>query len=227
MEQRQMSDNYLLGILLALTGGYLDAHTYLFRGGVFANAQTGNIVLFGIHLAKGEFFLLIHYLIPILAFVAGVLMAEWVRLRFLRNPAIHWRQIVIALEILILLGAAWLPQGEWDNVVNVSISFVCALQVETFRKIQGNTLATTMCTGNLRSATELFFHGVRTRDRNALFRCGQYMGIILFFVLGAVAGVWGTRLWEGRALLACCVLLLAVFFAMFFRRPRSVGPSQE
>ena len=223
MRSRQMSDSYLLGILLALTGGYLDAHTYLFRGGVFANAQTGNIVLFGISLAKGDFLPLVRYLIPILAFVAGVIVAEGVRLLFLKNPAIHWRQIVIAMEILILLGAAWLPQGEWDNVVNVSISFVCALQVETFRKIHGNSLATTMCTGNLRSATELLFHGIRTRDRSAISRCGQYLGIILSFILGAAAGVCGTDLWGGRALLACCALLLAVFFAMFFRR-RAVGP---
>lgn len=35
------------GLLLAGVGGFLDAYTFVGYGGVFANAQTGNIVLFG------------------------------------------------------------------------------------------------------------------------------------------------------------------------------------
>ena len=56
MEQtthRQMSESFRLGAVLALTGGFLDAYTYLIRGGVFANAQTGNIVLLGVRLMRG------------------------------------------------------------------------------------------------------------------------------------------------------------------------------
>ena len=48
--KRQMSDSLRVAMLLALAGGFLDAYTYVTRGGVFANAQTGNIVLFGINL---------------------------------------------------------------------------------------------------------------------------------------------------------------------------------
>ena len=51
IKEKQMSENFILGIMLALTGGFLDAYTYITRGGVFANAQTGNIVLMGINLA--------------------------------------------------------------------------------------------------------------------------------------------------------------------------------
>ena len=44
-KQRQMSETFRLGALLTVVGGFLDTYTYLSRGGVFANAQTGNIVL--------------------------------------------------------------------------------------------------------------------------------------------------------------------------------------
>ena len=50
----QMSESLLVGTLLALAGGFMDAYTYLIRDQVFANAQTGNIVLFGVHLMNGE-----------------------------------------------------------------------------------------------------------------------------------------------------------------------------
>lgn len=49
--KRQMSDTFLIAVLLAVVGGSLDAYSYVARGHVFANAQTGNIVLFGLHLA--------------------------------------------------------------------------------------------------------------------------------------------------------------------------------
>ena len=40
--------------LLTLSGGLQDAYTYLCRGRVFANAQTGNIVLLGHSLCAGS-----------------------------------------------------------------------------------------------------------------------------------------------------------------------------
>ena len=51
-------------------------YTYITRGGVFANAQTGNIVLMGINLAKGDFERVVHYVVPILAFALGILLSE-------------------------------------------------------------------------------------------------------------------------------------------------------
>ncbi len=52
---KQTSESIELGILLALSGGFMDAYSYLARGQVFANAQTGNMLLFGVNLASGQF----------------------------------------------------------------------------------------------------------------------------------------------------------------------------
>ena len=41
----QMSDTFRAAVCVILSGGFQDAYTYLCRGKVFANAQTGNIVL--------------------------------------------------------------------------------------------------------------------------------------------------------------------------------------
>ena len=206
-----------LGALLTVGGGFLDAYTYFTRGGVFSNAQTGNLVLLAIRLAEGDLTALPRYLPPILAFALGVVAAELVRDRYRASHALHWRQAVVALEALILLATAFLPQDRWDAAVNAAVSFVCAMQVESFRKIRGNAVATTMCTGNLRSGTALLFHGLHTRDRGALRQALQYYGIILFFILGAALGVWCTELLSGRAALVCCLLLLTAFCSMFIR----------
>ena len=39
----QISESIRLGAILALSGGFMDAYSYMERGEVFANAQTGNI----------------------------------------------------------------------------------------------------------------------------------------------------------------------------------------
>ena len=48
----QMSETLRLGIILALSGGFMDAYSYLERGNVFANAQTGNLPGYDLTLDK-------------------------------------------------------------------------------------------------------------------------------------------------------------------------------
>lgn len=48
------------------------------RGEVFANAQTGNMLLFEVHLS-GDFQNTMKYLFPVLAFALGIALAEVVR----------------------------------------------------------------------------------------------------------------------------------------------------
>ena len=133
IREKQMSENFILGIMLALTGGFLDAYTYITRGGVFANAQTGNIVLMGINLAKGDFERVIHYVVPILAFALGILLSEIIKATLKKSRHMHWRQIVVLAEIIILAVCGFIPSGKGNTFVNVMVSFVCSLQVETFR----------------------------------------------------------------------------------------------
>lgn len=216
----QMSESMRLGALLAVAGGFFDAYTYLCRGGVFANAQTGNIVLLGLELAEREWLRALAYLAPILAFALGVVVAEVVKRRGKARQAggagMHWRQVIVLAEIVLLACAAFLPQ-RMNMAVNILISFVCAMQVEAFRKVRGSAFATTMCTGNLRSGTEQLVLWRQTGDANAARKARHYYCIILFFILGAALGAVCTDTLGERALLITCVPLIAVFGMMFIR----------
>ena len=78
----QVSESFLLCALLTMTGGFLDVYTYITRGHVFANAQTGNVVLLGLNLAEGNIKEVAFYLFPIIAFALGILFTEWIRAKF-------------------------------------------------------------------------------------------------------------------------------------------------
>ena len=45
---------FAIASVFAIVGGFLDAYSYLARGHVFANAQTGNVVLLGVRAAAGN-----------------------------------------------------------------------------------------------------------------------------------------------------------------------------
>ena len=204
----------MVGALLAAAGGLLDAYTYLSRGGVFANAETGNMVLFGICLIQGQWRRAAGYLLPILAFALGVLAAEFIREHHRSGPRYHWRHTVLLAEIAVLCAVAFLPRGEWDPAANTLVAFVCALQVETFRKVRGNPFATTMCTGNLRSGTEAIYHALTGGKRTSVEKGLCYYAVIACFIAGAALGVLLTKLATQRAVLGAAVLQLAAFGLM-------------
>ena len=149
----QMSESFLTAVFLSLSGGLQDAYTYLFRGKVFANAQTGNIVLLSANLMDGNWERVLHYLVPLCAFALGVLTAEKMRERFREMRTLHWRQLVVLGEGLLLFLVGFLPQ-EQNLLANAIVSFACAMQVQAFRKVDGYAFASTMCIGDLRSGVE-------------------------------------------------------------------------
>lgn len=214
----QMSETFGIGILLALTGGYLDAYTFICRDGVFANAQTGNMVLFAIKIATGDWLKALVYLIPIVAFIVGIITSELIKHHFKYHSGIHWRQIIILFEILVLVGVGLIPNVHEKNILaNVLVSFVCSLQVESFRKMNGNPFATTMCTGNLRSASEHTFNALVNSDKVAFRKSLSYYGIISFFIIGAIGGGLLTWTLSVKSIYIATIPLIIVFLLMFHK----------
>lgn len=213
-----MSETLAVGAILAVAGGYLDAYTYIARGGVFANAQTGNIVLLALNIADGNFLDALIYIIPISAFILGVFVSELIRK--IGTQTFHWRQIIILIELITILIVAFIPStneraGIYDMSANVLISFVCSLQVQSFRKIHDITCATTMCTGNLRSASEMLMRYQKSHTKTDLYSAIKYYSINLFFIFGAVISSFITKVFNEKSVLFCGIGLLAVLLMMF------------
>lgn len=216
----QPSESYQLALVLALTGGFLDAYTFVCRDGVFANAQTGNFARMAIALANAHWLTALRYLLPILSFIVGVTLALRIRAWF-QNGRLHWRQVSVLLEIALLAVVSLIPSGERSNVAaNIVVSFTCAIQVESFRKFLGSAFASTMCTGNLRSATETLNRYAADKDPNTLRKSLRYYGIDLTFVAGCAFGTLMTRHFGTAAVLCCCALLLVVFCMMFMPKDK-------
>lgn len=214
MKEKQMSDSVLLGLILAVSGGCMDAYSYLLRGNVFANAQTGNILLLGVHLSEGKVKLALEYFWPILAFTLGIVAADMVRPALEKAKVVHWRQVCLLLEIVALFSVSFMPQS-MNALANGLTSFACGIQVESFRTIRGNGIATTMCIGNLRNGTFHLDTYIQKREKTHLRKAMLYYGVIVFFVLGAILESMLLPVFGMRAILLSVVLLLFGLAYMF------------
>lgn len=212
----QMSDSFLMSAFIILSGGLQDAYTYCCRDKVFANAQTGNIVLMSTHLFAGDWAGVFRYFVPVISFMAGIFVAECVHRRYKCMEKVHWRQLIILVEIVLLFFVGFLPR-EVNTFANALVSFVCAMQVQTFRKVNGYAFASTMCIGNMRSGMDSLCSWVLNRNPAALKKSFYYWGIILLFALGAGLGSLTLDLCGAKAIWLSCLLLAVSFCLMFLK----------
>ncbi|KAB8130741.1 DUF1275 domain-containing protein [Gracilibacillus oryzae] len=207
------SNSVYLAFLLTLVGGFLDAYTFISRDGVFANAQTANIVLLAINIGTGEWKNCLIYIPPILAFFLGVIVAELFKKSNLRNWLYSYRRTILLLECVVLIIVGLLPGSIPNMVVTVSISFVSSVQISTFNYLDKWSYNSTMTTGNLRTAFQAAYSAIVDKDKEAKERSKKFILIILAFLIGALIGTISTTylgyisIWIAAAILFVALIL--------------------
>ena len=146
-------------------------------------------------------------------------MADVVRMKTTRK--LHWRQWSVLYEAIILIGVSFVPLS-LNLLANSLTSLACGIQVESFRKIHGKGIATTMCIGNLRSATQNMCDFTKSKDRQKLLNGILYFGIIGCFIVGAIISNGFIEILGKRAILVSAILLILAFLVMFVDREESL-----
>jgi uncharacterized membrane protein YoaK (UPF0700 family) len=185
---RSLSGMFAIASLFAIVGGFLDAYSYLARGNVFANAQTGNVVLFGVRAAAGNWTSAWETLPPIFAYMCGVLVARLLRVR----PQKHtFRATLIcqALELLVLLVLLVFGKLVPDLCAVPVIAFSAALQNTSLSNIGPWQFNSAMTTSNLRNAVSGWVQ-LAMGDTDPKLRGKAIVGsvISLCFAAGALLG---------------------------------------
>ena len=185
--RNEISQSMLMLIFIIMSGGLQDAYSYFRRDGVFANAQTGNIVFLSVNLVNGDMAGVVKYLVPVGFFALGAILAKTLFFALDSKKAPYWKQIVLVIEAMVLCAVGFMPQS-MNLYANALVSFSCAMQVLSFDKIYGNDFASTMCIGNIVKASGALVTAVAKRDKDALKRFALYLAVVVIFAIGAGAG---------------------------------------
>jgi len=199
--------------LLVAAGGFLDGFTYIGHGHVFANNMTGNLVLLGVEAIGGSWYGALQHLTPIIAFLLGVMAARAITFRLPVHRLVPSSLAVLIVEIVALLLLGFLPQSAPDLCITFSIAFVAAAQVETFRRVDGESFNSTFMTGDLRTLGEGLFDWVfASSGRETRTRIRDFGVICTIFLVGAIAGGLAVSRFGNRGLWIVVALLLVELF---------------
>jgi len=197
-------------LLLAATGGLLDAIVFLNHGHVFANAMTGNVIFLGIAIVSRSWSEIVLHLVPLIGFFAGVLTSKHLRTRL----GSHFVILGLGLEIAVIFALGWLHNFP-DMAFTGIIAYVAAIQVASFRRVDRFAYNSTFLTGNLRDVAEGIYDALipnatpEIREKGAAKALD--LGLIcICFLAGAIVGAWAAPRFGNHSLWLAEPLLLVV-----------------
>jgi len=203
--------------VLIVVAGFYGAFTYLLRGNVFCNAQTGNVVLLGMALGSGHWRGALYYLIPISAYLLGAFFSELLPNPVKKHFSIRWDTTLIAVEMVAVVILGFIPESAPVQISQVLINFIASMQYNTFRQAEGAPMATTFATNHIRqigiglAAEVRHLRNPNTAHRKKMFR---HLKMLVFFISGAIIGTVLCNLFKGRAIFTMLIplgFILVVF----------------
>jgi uncharacterized membrane protein YoaK (UPF0700 family) len=203
-------------LLLTLANGFLDAHTYISRGGVFANVQTANVIFGAIDTSEGKWAAALNHVWPLLAFIAGMALASHIKSGRAERFVPHALRWTIGVQSVALGVIGFVPASVPHGYVTVPISFLAAMQIGLFRNIGDLAYMPVATTGNLMRLMESWYDAFVEKHVESRRAFGVYAALISVFGLGALVGsfasvAWGVHaIWLPAGFLAVTLVLFII-----------------
>lgn len=202
-------------LLLTLIGGFFDAYTFVNCGGIFANAQTGNLIFVGIGLVDGNMADVRHYLVPVLSFIIGVLVSKYIESKYKELSIFKHIYMLLLTQIAALVFIFFKSSLFGIDIRPIVISFICAIQFDGFRKVNNLVFASVFCTGNLRSMSEHLYKYVILKKEESKKPFAIYFTVIMVFLFGVILGAAMSKYYFHKAiLLPIAIMIINLFFVM-------------
>ncbi|MFD1124956.1 YoaK family protein [Lentilactobacillus raoultii] len=197
-EQPQMNQDPRLAWILSFVGGFVDTYTFITRGGMFASAQTGNIIFLAANFANGNWHQGFLKAVTILAFWLGTMLAAfWTKLM---DHTHYWRVAALIPELIILIILGIVPTSVSNYLVLPPLAVVMAIQNSLYDQVAGVGYANVMATANLKHATlagvtAFLYHNLRSLHLSLIYT--QAFG---YFIAGAITCAFLIRLLNIQAI---------------------------
>ena len=203
--------------ILTAIGGFFGAYTFLLRGNVFCNAQTGNIVLMGMAFGGGKIKEGLYYLIPVTAYFLGAFVSELLPNPVKRHLPIRWDTLLIMIEMGVVLMLGFIPLSAPVQISQLAINFIASMQYNTFRQAEGVPGATTFCTNHIRQigvgiAKEV--KHLKKEDKSHRKGLIEHFAMLVYFFGGSLVGTIICNIAAEKAIWATLIplgIILVIF----------------
>lgn len=161
----------------------MGAYSYFLKGGVFANAETANLLILAFNIAELNTEGIISVLYPISAFFIGTFFSQM----FIEKLGRRWIPTLLIVEIMALISLSLLPSETPDRVFHVVIAVLSSMQFNTFRKARGVAMSTLFCTAHLRGFGASLYSAIADRKGEEFKKSLYHGGLIMTFLAGGIS----------------------------------------
>lgn len=204
-------------LMLMLVAGFYGVFTFLLRGGVFCNAQTGNFVFLAIAIGTFQWKQALYYLLPMSAYLLGTIVSEIIPRPVKRTHIIRWDTLLVLIEMIAVVILGLLPETAPYQISQITINFICAMQYNTFRQAQGIPMATTFCTNHVRQIGLTISKYIRGRgSMDNRIKMKTHLRMLGFFVAGGAISAILCSIFKGKAIWFTLVPLAIVFSGLLY-----------
>ncbi|MCW4399609.1 DUF1275 domain-containing protein [Lentilactobacillus parabuchneri] len=207
-------ERLLSGALLVMTAGVLDSYTYIQDGGVFAGLQTGNLILTGLRIGRGDYGSIVQALVSLVMFAVGVAIIRVVQYHYPSERAVTRKRLTLSFEIVIFVVVSVIAGHVSILLTTGLLALAAASQLQEFRRLKNTPFTPLMMTGNVRTLSESLLDFVAQGDMQALKKAGDIATLIGAFFVGALLNGYLIQYLHGQSILvAALILLITILYA--------------
>ncbi|WP_416186281.1 MAG: DUF1275 domain-containing protein [Lentilactobacillus parabuchneri] len=207
-------ERLLSGALLVMTAGVLDSYTYIQDGGVFAGLQTGNLILTGLRIGRGDYGSIVQALVSLVMFAVGVAIIRVVQYHYPSERAVTRKRLTLSFEIVIFVVVSVIAGHVSILLTTGLLALAAASQLQEFRRLKNTPFTPLMMTGNVRTLSESLLDFVAQGDMQELKKAGDIATLIGAFFVGALLNGYLIQYLHGQSILvAALILLITILFA--------------
>lgn len=129
-------ERLLSGALLVMTAGVLDSYTYIQDGGVFAGLQTGNLILTGLRIGRGDYGSIVQALVSLVMFAVGVAIIRVVQYHYPSERAVTRKRLTLSFEIVIFVVVSVIAGHVSILLTTGLLALAAASQLQEFRRLK-------------------------------------------------------------------------------------------
>lgn len=156
--------------------------------------------------------------LPIFAFMLGAIFTYFARKFAVSHQHLRWHALsalIIFIGVLITANMAQFVASKWTVL---SLSFIAAVQLESFKRMRGAPYTNTMMTGNLKNMSVFIVQGLVERKPEILKRGYYTFLIITGFCLGVFISTFLAHQFDENALYALLPIIFGFNLVLYFEK---------
>ncbi|MBY7142636.1 DUF1275 domain-containing protein [Virgibacillus sp. NKC19-3] len=204
MLQHEIDQNKILTVLTAFSTflmGFIDAYTFITQNGLFASAQTGNMVVLAAKLFEGNPWEAFTHTASFIGFALGAFLGQGI-MEFFKDH--NWKKyrIYLLIQAVFLFIIACIQQSVGSSMIGLLLGLLAGYELTMFRKIKSTNINNGIMTGNTKNLMNNLYLAIFNKDEEALrtfftlllgvgiFMLGVGSGTVIVLYFGVTLNLW-------------------------------------